>query len=210
MILLGGLWVLAILADFVWAAWLLLRHSRGWNAGWRALLLLAVLLAPLQFASDYSLATPFGPFAIYGVACLAYIVMMMVVWRRSRVAAGLGLALPGAPLLVGAHGILLAVAVGLGARGIRPVAEGRISPTVSYRIVLSHGLFGATPYYEYKIYRNPRWFPLIQKKVTNSALPCGWQSEPKDDVIGPGRDETQVEIRCTDPQRGGPFEIPVR
>ncbi len=192
---------------FVWAAWLLLRNASRRRASLTALLLLAVVLAPIQLATGYSLASVVAPYAIDCISCLAYLATMIAVWRKSRLVSVLGLAMPVMGLIAAGPGLLLVLS--LRTSRFFPVAEGRISPTASYRIFQRYSIWGGTPYFGYVIYKNPRWFPLVEKEVTLGAMPCG--NGLNDAAIGRGRDETVVLITCRNPGTGDqPMEIPLR
>jgi hypothetical protein len=196
----------AVLIVFAWAAWLLLRDATPLRAGVTVLLLIAALLAPTQFVTGYTLASVLAPFIIGGLSCVAYFAITIAVWRRSRIVAALGVVIPAIGLVITGRGLLVAVALASGTSSIFPAAEGRISPTASYRIFLRHSLWGATPYYGFTIEKNPRWFPLIEKEAAIGALPCG--SGPHDVTIGPGRDEHVVQITCRNPGPGDrPMEV---
>lgn len=191
---------------FVRAAWLLLRNAPRQKAGLRALLLLAVVLAPIQLATGYSLANVVAPYAIDSISCLAYLATMIAVWRKSRLVSLLGLAIPVIGLIAAGPGLLLVLS--LRTSRFFPVTEGRISPTASYRVFQRYSIWGGTPYYGFVIEKNPRWFPLIEKEAALGALPCG---ELRDAVIGPGRDEHVVQITCRNAGPGDrPVEVPLR
>jgi hypothetical protein len=192
---------------FIRGAWLLLRNASRRRAGLTALLLLAVVLAPIQLATGYSLASVVAPLAIDGISFLAYLATMIAVWRKSRLVSVLGLAIPVIGLIAAGPGLLLVLS--LRTSRYFPVAEGRISPTASYRIFQRYSIWGGTPYYGFTIYRNPRWFPVIEKEAARGATPCG--NELHDTTIGAGQEENVVVVTCRSAGPGNQqAEIPLR
>jgi hypothetical protein len=195
------LWFAGVLAVVLWAAWLLLSGSSPWRARLAAICLLVFVLAAIQIRTGYSLSSVLARPVIYGLACLAYPVMMIAVWRSSRLASALGVAVWLIGLVIVGPAILSVLS--LGTSRFFPAAEGRITPTASYRIFLRHSLWGATPYYGYVIYTNPRWFPVIEKEVARGASPCMTDTQPSDTVVSRKRDDDVIQITC----RGAPAEV---
>jgi hypothetical protein len=198
----------AILVVFLWAAWLLLRESSRRGAGWTGLGVFAVLLAVIQFATGYSPANVLAPMIVYGIACVAYAAVVIAAWRKNRLTSILGLGVGIIGLILAAPNVLV---LGMGTSNIFPAAEGRLTPTTTYRLFLRHSLWGATPYYGYILYTNPRWFPLIEKEVAQGASPCQTDTQLSDTVVRRGRDDRVVLITCRGAAPGDqPVEIDVR
>ncbi len=201
----------AILVVFLWAVWLLMRKCSRQDAVLAGLALFAVLLAAVQFGTGYSFASVLAPLIVYGIACVAYGAIFIVVWRKNRLTSVLGLAAGIAGLVLIAPDILPVAPLVMGTSKIFPAAEGRVTPTTTYRIFLRHSLWGATPYYGYIIYTNPHWFPVIEKEVARGASPCGNDDGLNDTVVSRGPDDQTIQISC----RGGvpevrPIEVKLR
>jgi len=187
----------AILAVFLWSAWALVRKSSRRDAALTGLAVFAVLLAAIQFATGYSFANVLAPMIVYGIACVAYAVVVIAAWRKNRLTSIVGAGIGVIGLILAAPNILV---LGMGTSNIFPAAEGRLTPTTTYRLFVRHSLWGATPYYGYIIYTNPRWFPVIEKEVAQGASPCQSDTQLSDTVVSRGRDDQIVQITC----RGAP------
>jgi len=198
----------AILAVFLWSAWALVRKSSRRDAALTGLAVFAVLLAAIQFATGYSFANVLAPMIVYGIACVAYAVVVIAAWRKNRLTSIVGASVGVIGLILAAPNILV---LGMGTSNIFPAAEGRLAPTTTYRLFLRHSLWGATPYYGYIIYTNPRWFPVIEKGVAQGASPCQSDTQLSDTVVSRGRDDQIVQITCRGAPAGDqPVEITVR
>lgn len=195
--------VLVVLALLLWAAWLLMRRVARLPVGWQltiaALLLVPILLELIECCTGYALTSPWAPLCVFLLAVVAWPLAMFLLWHKSRIAAGAGLALAAVLLFLDYQPAVVLFVVVLGTQQITPIGQGRISPTASYRIVLRHSLWGATPFYAYAIFKNPRWLPLFQKEVTNAPVPCGGGSLPDDVVIAPGPGPDVAQISCRNP-----------
>jgi hypothetical protein len=200
--------VAAILGVFLWAAWVLVRQSSRREAVWAGLAVFLVLLAVVQFVTGYSFASVLAPLIVYGIAGVAYAVVVIAVWRKSRPTSVLGLVAGVVSLVfVTAYSASLLT----GTSTVFPAAEGRLTPATTYRIFLRHSLWGATPYYGYVIYTNPRWLPAIEKEVAQGASPCQSDAQPGDTVVRRGRDDQVVLITCRGAAPGEqPVEVDVR
>jgi hypothetical protein len=195
------LW-LAVIALSPLAGWRLSRSTTGVSVKLRYLLIVLLLIvfaaAPVQYFTKWSLAGPFPRAIIYPVAFFAYVVTIFVVGRNGR---GFS-AILAAPLVYFVASLLLhstfvlffILMVWRQGSTFIPLLEGRISPTISYRIFLDHALIGGSAFSSYTIYRNPRWFRLIHKEVASGPTPC-W-SEPTWAVVRESRDEKTVLISC--------------
>jgi hypothetical protein len=198
----------AILAVFLWMAWVLVRQSSRRDAGFTGLAVFAMLLAAIQFATGYSFANVLAPMIVYGIACVAYAVVVIAAWRKNRLMSVVGAGIGVIGLILAAPNILV---LGMGTTNIFPAAEGRLTPTTTYRLFLRHSLWGATPYYGYIVYSNPRRFPLIEKEVAQGASPCQSDTQLSDTVVSRGRDDQIVRITCRGAPAGAqPVEIVVR
>jgi hypothetical protein len=198
----------AILAVFLWSAWALVRKSSRRDAALTGLAVFAVLLAAIQFATGYSFANVLAPMIVYGIACVAYAVVVIAAWRKNRLTSIVGAGIGVIGLILAAPNILV---LGMGTSNIFPAAEGRLTPTTTYRLFVRHSLWGATPYYGYIIYTNPRWFPVIEKEVAQGASPCQSDTQLSDTVVSRGRDDQIVQITCRGAPAGDqPVEITVR
>jgi hypothetical protein len=142
-------------------------------------LFLLILLGPIEFLTGYTLASPYAGVIIPLVSLAAYVPGLLLVWHWqdsrwnwNRPAAALGLGAPVLYLVFNLRDLAIVFAVFLGTNGIHPVAEGRLSSNLSYRVVVDHSLYGGAAYYAYHVYRNPVWFPLVEKRIARGPLEC--------------------------------------
>jgi hypothetical protein len=181
-IIILGVLILVSLGALLAASFLMSRVARQ-SAKVRQLtallLFLLILPAPVEFLTGYTLATPYAGVVTPLVSMVAYVLELLLLWHWknskwnwNRLAAALGLGAPMFYLTVNFTGLALVFSVFLGANGFRPVAAGRLSSNLSYRVVTDHNLYGNTAYYAYQVYRNPAWFPLVEKRVARGPLEC--------------------------------------
>jgi hypothetical protein len=186
--------LLLIVAGFLWAGWALMRSvaklapRRQWGSA--AILLLFILLEAVQWFAGYTLAIPMAPLLTMVFGIIAYILGVFLLCLKSPAAAAIGITVPlfFIVFLVGRGFILLVLFVGM--EGFVPDDWGRVSPTLSWQTFRGHAPIGGSAFEGYKIYRNPAWFPLIQKKVTNGSMPC------QKGMFSRGRDEHSIQITC--------------
>ncbi|MGA9667604.1 MAG: hypothetical protein WBQ94_00260, partial [Terracidiphilus sp.] len=76
-------------------------------------------------------------------------------------------------------------------------AKERISPTLSYRV---YRVTVLTTFYQVRIYRQPRWFPVIQKEVGFGQPPCDPPDtisfRPGDITVYLGSDQHTLKMSC--------------
>jgi hypothetical protein len=205
---------IAILLALLWAGWVLVRKiselSARWQWGIAGCFLLMILLGVVQILTGYTVALPMAPVLTPVLAFVAYILGIFLLCHKSRIAAATGIIIPAVLLLSTlvrlGRGLVVVLVVILAMGGFVPIAYGRISPRLSYQIVERRGLINDTPMDEFTIYRNPRWFPLMQKRVARGRLPCG-----PGDAISPDPTEQSVKITCDSTKQGfPPLVVPLR
>jgi hypothetical protein len=185
---------LVVLAAFLWASWVLMRSvaalSGRWQWGSAALLVLLIFLEWVQWDTGYALAIPMAPILTLVFGFVAYVLSMFLLWHKNRLAALIGLAVPLFFFFRLGRGLIIVLLVIAGTSGLMPDHWGRISPTLSYQTAPTHALIGGAAFEQYRIYRNPRGLPLMQKRIRNGSLPC------PSATFGPGRDEQTIQITC--------------
>lgn len=176
-----GVLFLILIGAFLAASFLVRRIARQSPKVRRRVaffLFLLMLLGLIEFITGYTLAVPYASVVTPLVFLAAYVLELLLLWHWghfkwnwNRVAAALGLGAPMAFFIADLRTLGLALAVFFGVNGFRPVAEGRLSSNLTYRVMIDHNLFG-TDYYGYHIYRNPAWFPLVEKRIARGPLEC--------------------------------------
>jgi hypothetical protein len=158
----------------------------------------AAFAAVSPFFVDWSFSIPGLTTVAYLAALLAAIVPLYLLWNLTRdlLPAGLNvvIAVPvaGVALFYVFAKHLFTVFIVLLLINFQPrhtLLKGSISPTLSYQI---QSAFFMGKYEQYAIYRHPRWFPLVHKRVASSALYC-------DDArvaFSPGPDSHSVLLTC--------------
>jgi hypothetical protein len=220
--ILGTLIELVFLIITICAVWLLVRELATPPRSWRAVLITLSLilfsLAPIQLFTGYSVAFRHAPAVIYLLSIAAYFLAMILLWRGkrtvkhlNRIMAAINIVIPLICVTLSPMLLLVLLIVIFETNGIGPLAEGRISPTISYQIFVVQDL---TTHYEYKIYRNPRWFPLIQKEVGSGEPPCGPPAfvsvRPEDISVHLDRNEHTLSMSCRyNRKEFTPVEIPL-
>jgi len=188
----AALILLVVVAAFLWASWVLMRNVAKLPTRWQwsiaAALVFLILLEVMQLFSGYALAIPGAPFFTVVFAVIAYVLAMFFLWQKLPLAGIIGLALP---LVFIRRGLLVVLLLIVATGGFLPSGWGRISPTLSYQIVESRGMIGRGTVLQYRLYRNPRWFPLIQKRVRVGLMLC------PDATFEPGTNEHTVRVTFT-------------
>ena len=183
-----------VLAAFLWAGWALMRSvallSARWQWGSAALLAFLMFLEGVQWYAGYALAMPMAPLLTMIFGLISYVLGLFLLWYKNRAAALIGFAVPLYFIFRLGRGLIVILLLLVGMGGFLPDKRGRISPTLSYQTARAHALIGGAAFEQYRIYRNPRWFPLMQKRITTGPLPC------PSATFGPGRDERTVQITC--------------
>ena len=202
-----GLLFLGFLTILICSSWLLIRKIASLDTRWQiriaALPVCLLLLVPVQIFSGYSLASPWGPLVIDIAACGAYVILMFLIWHKSRIASVVGLAVPFVFLVPNFLGWLIVLAMTLTNASTVPNAEGRISPVASYRIVQYPGIWGgATTPYALEIYKNPRGLPFVWKELSRDTIPCGHGSDANGVLISAGANDYTVVVSCRMPEPG--------
>lgn len=163
-------------------------------------LALAVLIAA-QLVSHYYFAFAEGETAANLGALLTYLLLMGLVlsggptaWRLNRIVGLIGIGIPALLFLLSPE-LLFFGSIGIFGFPSKPAFAGRISQNTSYLITTDHTLYGNTPYYRYKIFRNPRWLPEMRKQIaTGPIYGCGMPALAVG--VSPGPNETKWQIWC--------------
>jgi hypothetical protein len=178
---------------------------------------LILLMVPeiLQHLTGYTLAVPFGAELIFTIALAAaltaYVLMMLFVWRRSRLAGGVGFALLAIPVVYFGWHLLDFFMLGLlylPRDAIDPAVSGRLSPDATFRVFYDPGFGDAgvpPPPYTLEIYRNPRWLPFLRKEVRKEPLRCGENganADPKSLWIHAGSNDRVIIVECRNATAG--------
>jgi hypothetical protein len=152
--------------------WVYLRKARGHQLIkriWVTLLFLFLMsLAPAESLTGYTVSLSFGPMLILLLSVGACLFEVILVWRESRAFGAVGLFAFLAVLVVA----FLDLYPWIDESSISQLMSGRLSPTLSYRVVPTEGGFGAH-YYAIKEYTNPSRFPIVQTLIASGVLPCG-------------------------------------
>lgn len=176
---------LVFVINAIWAVWLLVSELTNPPRRWRAAAITLVLAVPfvafLLWATSYSLAFKYASVLTCILLVLAYLTAVVLiwfgrrkVWYKNRAVAIVGMAVPLIMVISSPIVLLIAALMFLGTESSSWVYSGRISPTVSYHVDENLGIWGgAAPTYTYKIYRNPRLFPLLEKEMQEGPVPCG-------------------------------------
>lgn len=175
-----------------------------------AVLILLMVPEIGQHLTGYTLAVPFGAMLVFAVALAAaltaYILMILFVWRRSRLAGGVGfglLAIPVGYLLWHLMDFFMLGVLLFTRETTTPAASGRLTPTATYRVV-QYGLSESPPY-TLEVYRNPRRFPFLRKRIYIESLSCGEKvlnADPKSLWIHASSDERMMIVECRNPAAG--------
>jgi hypothetical protein len=194
---------IALILNAACGLFLLLRdltRLRGWirRMAIALCLALAVLIAA-QLATHYYFAFAEGETAANLGVLLTYFLLMALVlsggptaWRLNRIVGLIGIGIPALLFLLSPELLFFG---SIGIFGFPSAFAGRISQNTSYLIAIDHTLYGNTPYYRYKIFRNPRWLPELRKQVaTGPIYGCGMPALAVG--VSPGPDETKWEIWC--------------
>ena len=152
--------------------WVYMRKARGRQLAkriWVALLLLFLMsLAPAESRTGYTVSLSFGPALVLLLSVGAYLLEVILVWRESRAFGAVGIFAFLAVLVLA----LLDLYPWIDESSISQLMSGRLSPTLSYRVVPTEGGFGAH-YYAIEEYTNPSRFPIVQTLIARGVLPCG-------------------------------------
>jgi hypothetical protein len=209
-----GLLLLGFLGVLLCSSWILMRKVAQLSTQCQIIvaapLFCIILLAPVQLGSGYSLASAWGPLVSAIVTCTACLLLLFLLWRKSRIAVCMILAVP---ILFSNVSLALAIELLMMANDASRVstAEGRISPIASYRIVRDPGIWGgADEPYKYEIFENPRRLPFIWKEVVHDRVPCGKGLDGGGSLIGAGENDHVVVVSCRKPEPGFiPIQIPI-
>jgi len=193
--------------------WLVLIVASPFASWWIARKLSSVpkwlqwALIPLLWGAAYAAVSPLfdnWSFTIPGMTTVAYfaavlaaIVPLYLIWNLMR-----DLLPPGLNVVIAvplASAALVYIFAKHGIRGFmflllmftlptHNLSKGSISPTLSYQV--RSGFF-IGEYKEYVIYRHPRWFPLVHKRVALVPMDCG-----KNFAFSPGPDSHSVLLSC--------------
>ncbi len=166
--------------NLVVASWLLVREvllqPRRIRSVLIALLCFVSVPVLLQIATGYYFAFDAGEVAARVAAVLAYVALMMLVVSDKRMAGRLnrivGIFGLGMPVLIAAiSGELLfgGLILIFGLTNNHSRFQGRISPTLSYRVAIDETLFGGQKYYRYTLFRNPQRLPIVRRQIAG-----GW------------------------------------
>jgi hypothetical protein len=151
--------------------WLYLRKANGRQLTkriWLALLLLFLIsLAPAESLTGYTVSLSFGPALILLMSVGACLFAVILVWRENRAFGVAGIFVFPAVLVL-AFGSLYSA---IDESSISQLMSGRLSPTLSYRVVPTEGGFGAH-YYVIEEHTNPSRFPIVQMRIALGNLPC--------------------------------------
>lgn len=200
-----GILLLGFLVELLYYSWILMRKVASLDTRWQfcvaALPICLILLVPIQFFSGYSLASVWGQLIIVAVACFANVLLMFLLWHKSRTTFIEGLAVSVSFWIGSYFGCFAVLLTAVGNASTVPAAEGRISPIASYRVVQDLGIWGGVPQsYTYEIYRNPRWLPFVWKEVMHERVPCGQGFDAGGLLIGAGANDHLVVISCRKPE----------
>jgi hypothetical protein len=168
-----------------------------------ALLILASIV-PIRIFTGWAPAGPvFVAVGLYALSLIAYFVLIFAAWRiarrpNARWPASVLSFLLTIPLLFLVNPFWIFVAV-LSMPGAN-LTSSRISPMLTYQISEQQALFSGTKFDSYEIYKQPVWFPVIQRKMANGPTNC-----PRKDIsFSPGLDSNTVLMSC---QNALPKEI---
>jgi len=149
--------------------WVYLRKVRGRlliKRIWVVLLLLFLIsLAPAESLTGYTVSLSFGPMLILLLSVSACLFEVILVWRESRAFGVAGLFSFAAVLVLAFLGLFLWT----DESSISQLMSGRLSPTLSYRVVPSAWSRGS---FEINEYANPSRFPIVQTRIASGNLPC--------------------------------------
>jgi hypothetical protein len=152
--------------------WICLRKARGRQLIRRILVILLFLslisLAPAESLTGYTVSLSFGPALMLLLSVSACLFAVILVWRENRAFGVAGIFVFPAVLVL-AFGSLYSA---IDESSISQLMSGRLSPTLSYRVVPTEGGFGAH-YYVIEEYTNPSRFPIVQTRIASGILPCG-------------------------------------
>lgn len=173
------------------------QNRRGAIALWLALTLLIVA----QLASHYYFSSPQGETAANLGALLMYFLLMVLVlsggpaaWRLNRIVGLVGIGIPLLLFLLSPELILFG-SIGLFGFSSTPAFAGRISQNTSYLITTEHTIYGNTPYYRYKVFRNPRWIPALRKQIATGPI-YGCSLPAVAVGVDPGPNDKTWEVWC--------------
>ena len=150
--------------------WVYLRKVRGLRLvkriGVALLLLFLISLAPAESLTGYTVSLSFGPALILLLSVSACLFEVIFVWRESRAFGVAGIFAFLAVLVLA----FLDLYPWIDQSSISQLMSGRLSPTLSYRIVPSAWGGGGFAIEEYT---NPSRFPIVQMRIASGVLPCG-------------------------------------
>jgi hypothetical protein len=168
--------LLLVLAAFLWASWVLMGNVAKMPARWQrrsaAVLVFLVVLEIIQWLTGYAVALPMASLFTVLFGIIAYVLLVFFVLHKRPLAGVIGLVLPMFFIFRPNRGLLIALILVLSMGGFVPQRSGWISPTISYDEVQSRGLIGSGTLQHYRIYRSPRFFPMIRKRVSLGLMPC--------------------------------------
>jgi hypothetical protein len=199
-----AIWILVIPVALL-AGWILNRRMRPMSQTKRirltAFLLAVDSLWIIQIFTGWSLAIPVETAFTTCIFLLFYLLSSAALWACfaggegsviGRIVSVL-LIVPLLPLLLFSASIgNLSSILAVGDPFYQFLGEGRVSPTVTYRMATQAALIGGAEFPAYVLYRNPRWMPLIHKKAANGALQC----TPEFAHFASGKDARTVNLTC--------------
>lgn len=189
-----------------------LMESR-WKLGIVVVLICLLLLEVIQHFFGYTLATVWGPLIVFTLACAAYVLLAILLWRKSRILSSIALILPIIPMLPFIlHPIQSVVVAGMVVTNLvtDPVRQERISPTLSFRVFRYPGIWEtAKPTYTYEVYGNPTELPFVWKQLKTDSDPCGQGMDADALTIVPGITEYAFTVSCESRHRFDSSEGPV-
>jgi hypothetical protein len=171
--------VLSLLAAC--ALWLLIREvlrpPRRIRAGLIVTLLFVTVLLALQLTTGYYFVfTAAEAFARLSVLFVYLLTMVLVLtgkrmaWRLNRIVGALGVVLPPLFVICWPRVLVLGVILVFGFFDTNPVFQGKVAPGFTYGIAINRTLIGNGSFYRYSIYRNPRWLPVVRKKMLEGPV----------------------------------------
>jgi len=202
-----GLLLLGFLFVLTCSSWILMRKVALIDTRWQVLvatpLVCVVLLVPIQGFSAYSLASTTGLQIVVAAACAAFTALTFLLWQKRRTSSFMILLVPVLFVIPNFVVGLVVLATPLSNVSTAPIAEGRITPIASYRVVQYSPLLGfGTPTYTYEIYKNPGGLPFVWKEIANGTDPCGKGLDAKGLLIEVGPNDNVVVVSCRKPEPG--------
>jgi hypothetical protein len=159
-----------------------------------------VLVLP-QIATGYYFAFDGGIAAVRVVAVIAYVVLMVLTvsgtkmaWGLNRIVGVFGLATPVLIAAVVPEVLVVGLIVTFGFYNNNPTFQGRVSPSLSYRVAINK-TFGGGTYYRYTLFRNPQRLPLVRKQIAEGAI-YGCEVPAQEVSLKSGTQSGFVHIAC--------------